>query len=92
MEFDVNYFISKYLGIPDERWCLGEYDGCNNTHCAIGHIGCYTPPARILRNMFGLISSTPELVNDGRDPDYQQLTAKQRILTALYDIKKLQNA
>jgi hypothetical protein len=78
---------------------LGEY--CAYGHCGIRH-GVYldsTQEAIALAKLFYHIDRTPFFcdlsfgvcwINDGKYGDYQQDTPKQRILAALYDIKKLQ--
>jgi len=97
MNYDVNYFIKKFEAIPDELWFIGDFvDPVNGSaKCAFGHCG--------MTNSIGMNSCNEGAalhrltkkymvadINDGLDPNYRQPTPKQRILAALYDIKKLQ--
>lgn len=38
MNYDVDYFISKFEKIPDSKWCTGVFDD-DDKHCANGHCG-----------------------------------------------------
>lgn len=89
-EFTVDYFISKFEAIPEERWCTDLYEGSNGTHCALGHCGVVeadggTEEAQALIN---LIPGNIVLINDGLDIKFPQPTPKQRILAALRSIKE----
>lgn len=104
--YDVDYFINKFEKIPEDNWIAGAFrrllsDGSYG-HCAAGHCGviseCYLDTdenhaeGKVLYKMF--VESLDVLVphiNDGKDKRYQQPTPKQRILAAIYDIKKMQN-
>lgn len=95
MEYTVNYFIRKFEAIPEEMWCVGAYT-YGDRHCAYGHCGIDKSfdEADALFWMFTSnlnAQSSPISVNDGKCPAYKQPTPKQRILAALYDIKKLQD-
>lgn len=82
-KYDVDYFIQKFEAIPEENWCVGEYHGDNDTHCALGH--CDDDIDRQpLRQLF---ANGCAKINDGHNLRYQQSTPKQRILAALRDIK-----
>ena len=94
MKYDVDYFINKFEAIPEEQWCTGAFSLCdeneNTQHCALGHcgygVGTKTVEGEALISLF-----EPELlpmINDDRSIEYSQSTPKQRILAALYDIKK----
>lgn len=93
--YDVNYFIAKFSAIPEDKWCTDMYkDG--DKYCAYGHCGRgifdMTVEAKHLSDLFEEIRTPVARINDG-DPGnriYRQSTPKQRILAALYDIKKLQ--
>ena len=59
----------------------------------MGQIAPLTIEAEALSNLFRLIPGSVvdvAYVNDGVHPNYQQPTAKQRILATLYDVKNLQ--
>ncbi len=94
--YTVDFFIEKFEGIPENRWIVGDYindRGC----CAYGHCGMsgafmvLNDQARQLYEIFkGNVNNYPNYINDGHDKRYPQSTPKQRILAALYDIKKMQ--
>lgn len=79
---------------------------CANGHCGVASNICThgTVQSRALAKLFQLIRLTTigghsfyayhwsrvAVVNDGQTNEYQQPTPKQRILAALYDIKKMQ--
>lgn len=97
MEYNVDYFIKKFEAIPEEKWCV-EKPQDNGRSCAIGHCGVndyvYSEcvEARVLLALFhhGHFRGFEPVwtINDGHDYRYNQATPKQRILAALYDIKK----
>lgn len=99
MEYNVDYYIEKYEAIPDEEWCVGAYEGPNESHCALGFCGVNygnqfmgTLESNILSRIIRKVTNeTVDRLNDGADWRYQQATPKQRILAALYDVKKVQN-
>lgn len=90
--YDVNYFISKFEAIPEEKWTTGRYIDENGRCCAYGHCGVMpnlmTEEAKALENLFAKILQSPDHVNDNKAIHYTQETPKARILAALYDIKK----
>lgn len=90
--YDVNYFIKKFEAIPEESIGQGTifnkcaYWHCDNDCCYLGDV------AQAFTVLFSLsIKINPSAINDGYISDYQQPTPKQRILAALYDIKKMQD-
>jgi len=85
--YTVEYFIQKFEAIEEKEWTIGKfYDGITNTHCVIGH--CNSAEREAIYDIFGKHStSTPVIINDGYNTNYQQSTPKQRILAALKDIK-----
>lgn len=93
--YDVDYFIRKFEKIPEFLWCINRRHDSKGGHCAHGwcnldDIG-YSDEENALRKLasfFGYYGVGP--INNGDDKRYQQPTPKQRILAALYDIKKLQ--
>ena len=86
MTYDAAYFIAKFEGIPEERWCTNVFRSHGGRRCALGH--CQesrtgrTDESIALAN---LLTDTAE-INDGKDPRYQQPTPKQRVLAALKDL------
>jgi hypothetical protein len=103
MIYDVDYFINKFEAIPEEKWITLAF-GSAGAHCALGHCGCdedengtrlHTIESAALENLFlQNVKVSVMNVNDYTGPDfrlYQQPTPKQRILAALYDIKKMQS-
>lgn len=101
--YTVDYFISKFSAIPDNLWNAGEMIDKHGRHCAYGHCGVtdgdivndtMNEEGKALSDLFYKNGLIPHLsvigVNDGNDKRYKQPTPKQRILAALYDIKKLQ--
>lgn len=97
MNYDVNYFISKFEKIPAHKWCTGVWQRVESGQgCAFGNCGvtssndiAYIQEAESLSVLMGGVTSVLK-INDGEDPKYKQLLPKQRILAALYDIKKMQ--
>lgn len=91
--YDCDYFIKKFEAIPEDNWWVGDFRNMGNhcQFCALGHCGMTyhnsTKESDALDELFG-DAVVPE-INDGENPAYQQPTPKQRILAALYDIKKL---
>lgn len=91
MKYDVDYFIAKFEAIPEEKWGIGKYENESGQMCAYGHCGCLsgfnmTEEGNHLINLseFSFVS-----INDGKNNSYQQTTPKQRVLAALYDLKKV---
>ena len=94
-QYTVDYFIKKFEAIPEDKWTTRTY--ClYDKRCAMGHCGVSTykndgKEADALRRIVVIhFGTTVSLINDGDIPAYQQPTPKQRILAALYDIKKMQ--
>lgn len=110
MVYDVDYFINKFEGIPENKWTTGNMGIMGQTlKCALGFCGIKkdyypeTKQSRALSKLFGgkVISqgyydvSNVYYVNDGIPSGlgikYLNINSpKQRILAALYDIKKMQ--
>jgi hypothetical protein len=92
-KFTVDYFITKFEAIPEEKWCSGHHEDDIGRHCAAGHCGerddIHTDESQALcdlipyRPFWGGVAQ----INDGLNDRYQQPTPKQRILAALRDIK-----
>lgn len=112
MKYDVTYFINKFEAIPENLWCMNDFQR-GDAMCANGHCGLYdeftvTDESEALKQLFSMLplhyygngyiieevpakySVNAAFVNDGRTEEYRQPTPKQRILAALYDIKKMQ--
>lgn len=103
--YDVSYFIKKFSAIPDDKWFTGDYSNrTGDKFCALGHCGmhdgCFdkTEESSSLNELFTGFKITEKTacglpavpaINDGNAIEYQQPTPKQRILAALWDIKKL---
>lgn len=98
-QFTVDYFINKFSAIPEDEWIIGKTNN-GNKMCALGfcqarEIGGVVrlddyPEALSLYRMFNKALGVPVFeINDGRDGRYRQPHPKQRILAALYDIKKM---
>ena len=92
MEYNVSYFIEKFSAIPSEMWLINDYER-NGSKCAFGHCGMRDnnslqsiPEA----TAFAKILPKAIVINDRESSEYQQPTPKQRILAALYDIKRKQ--
>jgi hypothetical protein len=98
--YDIDYFISKFSAIPDERWAILEFGQfLDGPHCALGHCGqrslipdadglADTHEAQSLLVLFrdnGIGSVAA--VNDGMDMRFDAWNAKTRILRALHFIK-----
>lgn len=104
-KFTVDYFIKKFEAIPEELWTIGIQQNEFGQRCALGHcmptdflsqgkmlapFGEDTGEGRALHNLFdNILTIWVTKVNNGTHPLYQQPTPQQRILAALYDIKKL---
>ncbi len=111
MEYNVDYFIAKFQGIPEGLWTIKRFRDAGS-YCANGHCGVIdgepTAESMALVKVFSDLSVTQirgeqpfdfghrhfsvkaVAINDGFTYEYQQPTPKQRILAALYDIKKAQ--
>jgi len=96
--YNVDYFINKFEAIPENEWHTGHYSNYDNTaHCALGHCGEGIHKTKESKHLSILIRTNLDdrhfavpNINDGENEKYQQPTPKQRILAALYDIKKVQ--
>lgn len=104
MNYTVDYFIEKFSSIPEEKWGTNKYFN-DGKYCALGHCGCHevvmpktiygsdkiTAEGHHLTQLFlNTLTVSPITINDGNWERYPQPTPKQRILAALYDIKKMQ--
>jgi hypothetical protein len=102
MQYTVDYFIKKFEAIPEKKWFVGDYHNSDKSKsCALGHC-CFTVDGlydlmsverRSLEKLFYDINVLVGDVNDGSEfakGKFPQPTPKQRILAALYDIKKMQ--
>ena len=82
------YFIDKFTAIPDEQWTTGFFTDKEGRHCALGH--CGAPSGYEWRALSELVGRATQScisnINDGKDPNFQQLTPKARILAALNSI------
>jgi hypothetical protein len=97
--YDVDYFIRKFEAIPEHE--IGTQSIHN--HCAYWHCdnqdyfwgaasSAFTELFKKLDyERWFCVEFVAIRINDGKDERYQQPTPKQRILAALYDIKKMQS-
>lgn len=95
MEYTLDYFIAKFTNTRDNLWCTNhyQYDGksCAMGWCGVdsnGYLNSSSHEANELIVLFDLHGLSVEDVNDAGNYKYQQATPKERILAALYDIKK----
>lgn len=91
----VDYFINKFNPIPEEKWITDKFIDDNNCCCAYGHCGARvtagdTQESIYLWDLFHRNKLSVSMINDGTTTLFQQSTPKQRILAALYYIKKQQ--
>lgn len=91
--YDVDYFISKFEAILEEKWvehALSWGGRC----CALGHCQGALERDALKEVMLSLVHDghgilvAPAAINDGLDPRYPQPTPKARILAALRDVKE----
>ena len=96
-QFDVQHFIDKFEGIPDDEWTVGAYRRFSDENvvgrCAHGHCGCVNSEEDteegealyfIFKKAFGLQSTG---VNDADYIRFQQESPRDRMLAALYVLK-----
>lgn len=103
--YTVDYFIQKFQAIPEIFWGI-EYLNNDGKSCVLGFCNTtvqdgksranslyyiYTDEGASLVKLFKRIKLAPHSINDHTNTTYKQPTPKQRILAALYDIKKLQD-
>lgn len=91
--YNVDYFIKKFEAISEEFWAVGAIEDGLGRRCAMGH--CTNGRCESTAENIALVTTVMRSVcvpdvNNGCDRRYQQPTPKQRILAALYDIKKAQ--
>ena len=108
MNYNIDFFISKFEAIPEELFGTGGPDitgrQCTMFHCGYSGSRSFTEESDALNSLILSICKISmdsdgehakrywpvAMLNDGRVSKYQQPTTKQRILAALYDIKKMQ--
>lgn len=99
--YDVDYFISKFSAIPEDKWTTGCLkDNRTGACCALGHCNAdysYTAlgadssvEANNLRRIFKVKQLEVPEVNDDMSGLYNHLgtTPKARIIAVLEDIKR----
>lgn len=91
-EFDIDYFIQKFSKIPADQWTKASYKDKKGHYDALGHCGETdsknpTTESLALEDIFQKADLRVSLVNDGECDKYKQATPKDRILTALNDIR-----
>ena len=92
--YNVDYFIKKFEAIPEELWTEGHFEMLGS-YCAMGHCGQrdfgFTEEILAITSLLHrYLDSAVTKINDGWNIKYQQPTPKQRILAALYDVKKME--
>ena len=105
MNYNVDYFIRKFEAIPEEMFCVktrsNGYQRCALGWCYPNHEAAWQSQITnraddsiedkaIVKMFYSAFKLGVGGVNNGIYPEYQQPTPKQRILAALYDIKKMQ--
>lgn len=93
----VNDFINFFEPIPEDKWCIYQLENNAGQRCAMGHvlgggISRLNDDTRKLTHGLFKIARNIIDVNNGVNRLYQQETPKQRVLSALYDIRDQQNA
>lgn len=91
--YSIDYFIDKFEGIPNEKWCCEFYIDGDGRCCSLGHCGRRyndntSPEAWALLKILDMQVTS---INDGNHQDYKQTTPKARILAALRDAKLKQD-
>lgn len=89
MNYDVDYFIKKFEATKEEMWCMYMLQDCESK-CALGQCSSNVESEALINLFYHSLKIKVTLVNDDYSYKYPQATPKQRILAALYDIKKLQ--
>lgn len=88
--YNIDYFIKKFLEVPEENWCIREFVNVKGQFCALGHCGqtptSATYEADSLQDLF--IGNVAD-INDGKR-EYKRLgnTPKARIIQALMLLNK----
>lgn len=94
-KYTVDYFIKKFRAIPEEKWITHDFNGPHDSHCSLGFCGFghdkETPEGNELLNLFDNQYLDLVDLNDGNLGNVIfGDTPKERILTALENIKHLQ--
>lgn len=79
-------FIEFYEGIPENKWCIGEYTNPFGQHCAYGHLGTDDYNILPVESKLGKFAQGLMTVNDNINSYYKQPTPKQRVLAYLKDL------
>lgn len=95
MNYNIDFFIDFYEKTKEEDWCVERfaiYFPGSVQRCALGFCEVMDGDNNYTQTRAALwgLNNGIAIINDGHDPNYQQPTAKQRVLAALYDIKKSQ--
>jgi hypothetical protein len=107
MKYNIDYFIEKFTGIPENQIGDSQSGGCAYGQCRTSFYsdGSQSPEGLALTALMETIpgltaaktatylphEGTPARINNGDILQYQQSTPKQRILAALHDIKNMQS-
>lgn len=87
MTYDLDYFITKFSAIPEDKWTTGKYtDG--DCYCAYGHCGLSDDANRNSESdaLFSISMVIPD-VNDGLGYTAFGTTPKQRVVNYLKSLK-----
>lgn len=96
MEKTIDYYISFYQAIPDDRWCTGVFITDEGSCCALGHLGEREDAInrkeliefRQLLDLYGSSDHSITDVNDGADEFlYLGDTPKERVINFLKQLK-----
>lgn len=97
MTYSVDYFIGNFEQIPLDKWFKGGLidKKDNSKRCAIGHCCEFIDGYhRIMPEGYGLLKlfsnelgANVAIINDGYDQNFRGANPKERILSALYEIK-----
>lgn len=80
--YNIDYFISKFTAISEEKWYSGGLTDFNGKFCAIGF--CEDTEEEIaLRKLFSFRGEKVTEINDNKNPFFNQSGPKERVLTAL---------
>lgn len=94
---DINYFLMKFADIPEDRWCVGEFQNRDGNCCALGHLGVRGEQGFNIKDLpeaVDLFALAPDIIkvndgdarNDTGDRIYGKIP-KERVINYLKAIK-----
>lgn len=94
MNYDCQYFITKFQRIPERKWTIGTCDDFNGKHCALGHCGGVDKDIYLTEESAALSELCNMIVQINDNYSSEISSPKKRVLAALYDIldKQIQEA